>query len=927
MARRFPSQYIGKPVSDIPPDVYEQVVAQSGTYFEDENGLLQSHNRTPRQKLGITNNPTPADPDIFTSPATPAAGVTNTSLTATERRRIDQQAGPNSVNSGVLNYQATSGVFYAGMDGPEPPRSDTGGVFSAGMDGPEPEDFRAPVTDGQVAAPTNSENIMSAGGSAMAANARNNSAADGLSPNFDSISIDPLPNQLSDYASHTYNIALYMLQPAEYVKLMKAPKSVAQIPKRLIMRSGGVSSDGGENFDIDFFIDNLQMTNLGISPNTRTTNTNAVSISFDITEPMGITLIERLKTEAKNSLQEEENYIRTPYLLEITFKGYDDTGEEVVGAIKPKYIPIRITDLKFKLESSGTIYKINAIPFHQDVFSSMTSTIPINIQVSAGTVNDIFGGTAQQVNYETETIYDEELAEDEGTTIKKTTLGESAATLTDAVNRFFVNQTKPTTDKDGKTQQPSAEIAEKWSFEIAPEINNAKLVGAKFDALNTPQKTNKVYKQAAAGIKGQVNLDSTTNLFKINAGTNVVSLINYIVVASEYIDSNIDAANGIDNDFQQPTGRQTSENKTIKWFKVVPQIVDYIGWDKKQGRYKFHVKWTLMVHGMYYSDFPWAPKTKPKGIGVHKMYDYIFSGLNTEITDLILQFDAAYYQAHTIGTGIPEGDKDKSNLAPMSKSVPQSKQGQGIINDTTVTKKRSKDLMSNLMYDGADMIQINLAILGDPSFLPVGDAFHQPQGNRNKAHNKPFLDDGTINYDLTPPYIQLNLKTPSDYDELTGLVDPYSKGTYTTSEFSGVYRVISTESSFSGGMFTQRVDAIREKMQPINGKIGRSVESIKITEDNTRRSFIENLSESLFLSVVSGKNPFEALISQGSSLLSSVGESLVTGMQAGRIQRLADEIDQGRFEEGIGEEIDSFRQIQDDGRIINNNDTADIFEE
>jgi hypothetical protein len=78
---------------------------------------------------------------------------------------------------------------------------------------------------------------------------------------------------------------------------------------------------------------------------------------------------------------------------------------------------------------------------------------------------------------------------------------------------------------------------------------------------------------------------------------------------------------------------------------------------------------------------------------------------------------------------------------------------------------------------------------------------------------------------------------------------------------------------------------------------------------------------------VSGKNPFEALISQGSSLLSSVGESLVTGMQAGRIQRLADEIDQGRFEEGIGEEIDSFRQIQDDGRIINNNDTADIFEE
>ena len=60
----------------------------------------------------------------------------------------------------------------------------------------------------------------------------------------------------------------------------------------------------------------------------------------------------------------------------------------------------------------------------------------------------------------------------------------------------------------------------------------------------------------------------------------------------------------------------------------------------------------------------------------------------------------------------------------------------------------------------------------------------------------------------------------------------------------------------------------------------------------------------------SGKNPLEAFISQGSSLLSSVGESLVTGFQAGRIQRLADEVDQGRFEEGIGEETDDFRQTR-----------------
>ena len=875
---------------------------------------------------------------MFTPPPLPAAEVTNTKLTAAE---LNQQF--IAENGAELNAEAAEGVgtgdYGDDYSNPEPPAS----AQSASPDG-----FDDGGEDSKVAAPKDSSNVMTANGTARNSKSRN--GGDAKSPSQESVKIDPRPNQLSDYASHTYNIALYMMQPAEYVKLMKAPKSVAQIPKQLLMRSGGISSDGGDNFDIDFFIDNLQMTNLGISPNTRTTNTNAVDISFDITEPMGVTLIERLKAEAKNSLQEEENYIRTPYLLELTFKGYDDTGKEIVGAIKPKYIPIRITALTFRIESTGTVYKVKAIPYHQDVFGSLSSTIPINIQVSAGSVMDIFGGTAQQFKYEEEKIK-VDIAVDEftdpgesitvGTGKMKTKLGETASSLTDAVNRFFVNQTKPAVDeKTGKTTSASAEIAERWSFEIDPEISNAKLVGAKFDALNTPQKTNKVYTQAASKLKGQVNLDSKTNLFKINAGTNIVSLMNYVVVASEYIDGNIDAANGIATgvyfpDLEQPTAKTASSpannNVAISWFKIIPQITDFIGWDKKQGKYKFHVTWTLKTHKMFYSDFPWAPQTKPKGKGVHKMYDYIFTGNNTEVTDLILQFDAAYYQAHTIGTGIPEGNKDKASLAPMSKPVPQGKQGQGIINDTTTTKKRSKDLMSNLMYDGADMIQIDLAILGDPAFLPVGDAFHQPQGNNGVSSSSPFLDDDTINYDLTPPYIQLNLKTPTDYDELTGLVDLYGKSKYTTSEFSGVYRVTSTESSFTGGMFTQRVNAIREKMQPINGKIGRTPESIRDRETKQKQS--NNLSQNFFSSLFSGKNPLEAFISQGSSFLSSVGESFVTGLQASRIQRLADEVDQGRFEEGIGDETDDFRQtrnnvfLDEDGRESDNfrRSTADVL--
>jgi hypothetical protein len=135
------------------------------------------------------------------------------------------------------------------------------------------------------------------------------------------------------------------------------------------------------------------------------------------------------------------------------------------------------------------------------------------------------------------------------------------------------------------------------------------------------------------------------------------------------------------------------------------------------------------------------------------------------------------------------------------------------------------------MHDGADLIQCDLDILGDPAFIPTGDAFYQPQGNRNQIYNSAFLPDGTINYDLTPPYIQINLRTPSDYDEFTGLVDLTKQTKYSNSEFSGVYKIIIAQSTFSGGVFTQNLTGIREKMQPqANGKLARSKYSQKSIE-------------------------------------------------------------------------------------------------
>jgi hypothetical protein len=56
-------------------------------------------------------------------------------------------------------------------------------------------------------------------------------------------------------------------------------------------------------------------------------------------------------------------------------------------------------------------------------------------------------------------------------------------------------------------------------------------------------------------------------------------------------------------------------------------------------------------------------------------------------------------------------------------------------------------------------------------------------------------------------YIQITVKSPSDIDESTGMMKFDSK--HSTSLFSGMYRVLTVESTFSNGKFEQTLDAVR----------------------------------------------------------------------------------------------------------------------
>ena len=680
-----------------------------------------------------------------------------------------------------------------------------------------------------------------------------NASAGVFDADLNEIKIEPKPNELNVFSSYTYNIALYMLNSKSYVNLLTKPNSPREVldDSLLLMRDGGTGTQP-ENalerelgFFNDFYIDNLELTNVAIGPSKRKQNTNVTDVSFTITEPRGVTLLEKLRNAAKTTLvSTKEKYIHAPYLIEIKFKGYDELGQPMMAPSKPKYIPIKITDIKFEVTSMGTEYKVKAIPYAHSLFGQINSTIPMNMELSATTIGDIFNSGGNEIVKTTEEIRVNEYEGGDvvGERVEKVTkekYGDSFKTLAEVLTENQKKRTQPTIKKTKKMPSnpgdrsggyeevevpPAAEGYDTYSFKIASQIANAKLnVEAIFDALDTPAptgqkkddgKANKSQFQAyAASFGGGISLDKDKKTFKINAGTDVTKLLNLVIMHSDYMDKNID----------EVASKGVSEGKGIKWFKIKPVIIsaegDGKGFDGKDGRYKYHVEYVVEPSVIYYHDFPWAPKSKPKGLGYHKVYDYIFSGKNTEVLDFKLDFKTAFMQVMTAGTGSKFADKSADNdFSPLVKEQPLSAEGNSTNGKDSLTRARAKDLFSSVMSDGVDMVALDMRIIGDPAYLPTSDAYWQDKIRKGQQYTSAYMPDGTINYELSMPFCQVNLRTPVDYDDTTGLANVTAT---TNSTFSGIYKITQISSTFAGGIFQQKLTGIRAPLQPTKNGVAR----------------------------------------------------------------------------------------------------------
>jgi hypothetical protein len=115
-----------------------------------------------------------------------------------------------------------------------------------------------------------------------------------------------------------------------------------------------------------------------------------------------------------------------------------------------------------------------------------------------------------------------------------------------------------------------------------------------------------------------------------------------------------------------------------------------------------------------------------------------------------------------------------------------------------------------------------MQIVGDPEFIKqdelyIGPQTIYPKGILRDLPNQYVPGTQSLSMDESEIYCYVTFKTPTDFNDDTGMYDLTNTNQFSVSEFSGFYRIYTVTSEFKGGKFTQTLELIRQPRQaPIN---------------------------------------------------------------------------------------------------------------
>ncbi len=194
----------------------------------------------------------------------------------------------------------------------------------------------------------------------------------------------PTRNSLNKFQSWTYKFSFYICK-------VDALVGDPRISQKIIFAASGETNL--------FTIKNMEIKSV-IAPGWRAKNFLINQFEFEIFEPRGGALFYEAILEAANLLS-IDNYINAPFYLELSWVGYDNDGIPLViddAEVRPKIWALKIVDIKSTLSAEGSVYRLKAIEFESWTSANKWLILDHHLSIEASTVGEFFNGLETELN-------------------------------------------------------------------------------------------------------------------------------------------------------------------------------------------------------------------------------------------------------------------------------------------------------------------------------------------------------------------------------------------------------------------------------------------------------------------------------------------------------------------------------------------------
>lgn len=422
--------------------------------------------------------------------------------------------------------------------------------------------------------------------------------------------MDFIQNPLNVFSTYSYNVALYQVHP----------RDLGELDRNLT--PGSFISGGQSDARAILIADNSQESRYNITNVEQVFSLGygqvrtAFANKFDITiqEPNGTTFLESLVLSARRL--GIENHVQARYIMEITFNGRNENNRPEKYRDK-FYYPVVILNTSVQIDHGGSTYNISAVENSTNAYSYLENVIKDQITFEASTVGEF--------------------------------IEEFEKKMEDALrNRYLLDRNAAYPDKYEITFAEDISEWKEWKFQQAG------------DSLD---------------VTGVSLMENGSLHFVIPNGSNITDVIGMALQCTEEYKK----IPTLDGGFARADGSgkpATSDLSKLKLFYKVIGDVKYGKFDPLRNDYVKTLSYKVVKYIMPDAIIDSTEYTKSitdvnvqkrrlqnlvdAGL-LRKRYDYLYTGMNTEVMSLDIRLDNTYYIISVIGNGqLGDSNKDTS---------------------------------------------------------------------------------------------------------------------------------------------------------------------------------------------------------------------------------------------------------------------------